>query len=105
MPRATYVLRDGALVERHLAAPLRTPARSGLPRPYVINDGCEFVSQADGQVYTSKSRYRSDLKARGLVEVGNDSSWQSAPAAPDPVGLLPPVEQDIKQAIAELSSK
>lgn len=34
---------------------------------------------ADGQIYTSKAAYRADLRARGLDEVGNDSSLYRDP--------------------------
>lgn len=52
---------------------------------YVIKDETEpFVSQADGRVYTSKSSYRKELKARGLIEVGNEKGYlQSATKAPN----------------------
>lgn len=40
---------------------------------HIISDDCEVVSQADGKGYTSKSRYRAELKARGMVELGNDA--------------------------------
>ena len=39
---------------------------------HIINDDCEIISQATGQPFTSKERYRADLRARGLVELGND---------------------------------
>lgn len=39
---------------------------------HIVNDDCEVMSQADGRGYTSKSRYRAELKARGMVELGND---------------------------------
>lgn len=104
MPRATYVLRDGVLIEKHLAPPPipKGPRSRIVSCPMYISDGCEFQSQADGRVYTSKAKYRADLRARGLVEVGDDRSFhQSGPV--DPVAELPPVEHDIKRAIAELS--
>lgn len=94
MPRETYVLRDGACIPKRLAGlPPRGPA-SGLARPMVIGDTCEFRSMADGRVYTSKSAYRADLRARGLVEVGNDSSLSRGPSSYEPAN----VEQDIARA-------
>lgn len=46
------------------------PRESG---PVVIQDSCDpFLSHADGKIYESKSAYRRELKARGLVELGND---------------------------------
>lgn len=84
MARGTFVLRDGELVPKHLAAPLgpRGP-RSHLSRPMVISDGCEFRSMADGKIYTSKAAYRADLRARGLDEVGNDTSYLSGASRSD----------------------
>lgn len=94
MARETYVFRDGACLPKHLAGPLRPrgPA-SGLARPYVVSDGCEFVSMASGKVMTSKAAYRADLKARGLVEVGTDTSWERQSSDYEPAGI----EQDISR--------
>ena len=51
------------------------PERSDLAAPQIISDTHEpFRSMADGKIYDSKSAYRATLKARGLVEVGNDTS-------------------------------
>lgn len=74
MPRETYVIRNGRAVPKHLAAPLRVQNPSALPRPMIISDACELRSMADGQIYTSKSAYYADIRARGLEIVGNDSS-------------------------------
>lgn len=79
MIRGTFVIRDGKLVPKHEAPPLVcVTARSGLPRPYIQSDTCEFVSMASGETVTSKAKYRDDLRARGLVEVGNES-FNAAP--------------------------
>lgn len=43
-------------------------------RGYVIQDSIDpFLSHADGQMYESKSVYRRNLKAMGMVEMGNDA--------------------------------
>lgn len=69
---------------------------AGEARFYVVSDSIPaFRSMADGKMYESKSRYRADLKARGLVEMGNDKVTRSTKA-------LPPVRQDLKRAIQEL---
>lgn len=101
MPRETYVFRDGACIPKHEAPPLRPrgPA-SGLARPYVVSDGCEFVSMASGKVVTSKAAYRADLRARGLVEVGNERLDRGPPPPPKIGG----VGHDIRRAISELSA-
>lgn len=62
--KQTYVIRDGELVPKSEAAPLR--------RPFVISDNCDVISQADGKHYSSKSRYYADLRARGYEIVGNE---------------------------------
>lgn len=68
--RSTGQVERADVVRARHAAPRR---RSPLPAPMVLSDACEFRSMADGQTYTSKAAYRADLRARGLVEVGNDS--------------------------------
>lgn len=54
-----------------------------------------FQSMADGRFYDSKSAYRKDLKARGLVELGNDQVKRSTTP-------MPSVRQDMKRAIEQL---
>jgi len=47
--------------------------RSPLPCPMVITDEIEpFQSMADGKIYTSKSRYYAETRARGYEIVGNE---------------------------------
>lgn len=80
MMRETYVLRDGKLVPKHLAAP-RNAVSSG---PQVIGDTIEMWSPMDGKHYTSKSKYRAEVRARGLTEVGTERQTQHArPTAGD----------------------
>lgn len=63
---------------------------------HLISDHIEpFRSHADGQIYSSKSVYRRDLKSRGLIEVGNENV-QSRPTA------LPPVRQHLRQSLEQL---
>lgn len=52
------------------------------PRLHFISDNCDLVSMADGQHYTSKSRYYADLKARGYEILGNEKPV-SKPYRPD----------------------
>jgi hypothetical protein len=62
----------------------------------VIGDSiAPFRSMADGKIYESKSQYRADLKARGLVEVGNEKVT-AKPAA------LPPVRETLRQTRQQL---
>lgn len=89
MTRATYVLRDGKLVEKRYAEPLNAG-------PYIATDGMDPIrSMADGKMYDSKSAYRRELKARGCVELGNDRQER---AEPKPVGNL---HADIAQAMKQ----
>lgn len=58
---------------------------------YVQSDSIDaFRSMADGQMYDSKSQYRRDLKARGLIEVGNERVEQRRVE-------LPPVRDALRQ--------
>jgi hypothetical protein len=52
--------------------PTTPPARSALPRPYVISDTMEPTEQVDGRFYTSKSAFRAVGRQLGLIEVGNE---------------------------------
>ena len=55
--------------------------RSRLSAPMIIKDGIDAVqSQLTGKFYESKSSLRSEYKAHGVVELGNE-----APKAPAPV--------------------
>lgn len=77
----------------HFAAP---SAGAGEARFHVVSDSIPaFRSMADGKMYDSKSRYRADLRARGLVELGNDQVKRSTTP-------LPPVRDDMRRAIQQL---
>lgn len=70
---------DGAWPEACVGHFGTVSAGAGDARFYVQSDNIDaFRSMADGRTYDSKSAYRADLKARGLVEVGNDSQGQIA---------------------------
>lgn len=62
MPRTTYVMRDGKLVEKHLAAPL-----AGNSAPTVLGDIEPFVSSIDGSVITGRAALRAHCKQHGVV--------------------------------------
>lgn len=63
---------------------------------YVISDTMEPMrSMADGKMYDSKSQYRGDLRARGLIEVGNDRIERRPVQAP-------PVREHMRQALRQL---
>jgi hypothetical protein len=78
------------------------PSRSagaGEARFYVQSDTiAAFQSMADGKMYDSKSRYRADLKARGLIEVGNENRT----AAPRPPVDRKAIRQTIRDTYRQL---
>lgn len=91
MARETYVLRNGELVLKHLAAPL--PTSGG---PFVISDTMDPIrSQADGRMYDSKSAYERSVKAHGAEIVGNERLGHRPPP-------MPSMREDIKRAIQQL---
>lgn len=62
----TYVIRNGELVEKHLAP----PKSSG---PYVQSDYLPPMPHpATGKIMDSKSQFRSVTRSKGLTEVGNE---------------------------------
>lgn len=96
--RETYVLRNGELVPKHLAAPLHAVHGSA---PNVRPDGMDAVqSMIDGRHYDSKSAYYKSVRAADCEIVGNDRSSfreQRHDHAPPP-GL----KADIARAIRQL---
>lgn len=93
--RTRYRFINGEMVEISTDAPVRSNAG-----PAVISDSLDYmVSMADGKRYTSKAKYRAELRARGYTEVGNER-MPDAPR-PEPRG----VEMDIKRAIYEASNR
>jgi hypothetical protein len=73
-----------------------------MKRPMVISDTMDAVrSMADGKMYESKSRMSAEQKARGYIEVGNDTSALMKQAAQKPE--RPRIKKDdIRQAIAKV---
>lgn len=69
--RETYVLRNGELVPKHLAAPRHVTGRAS---HYVISDslGQTVQHQANGRYSDSKSTHRRWTKESGCVEVGTE---------------------------------
>jgi hypothetical protein len=69
----TYVLRNGALIEKHLAPP-RAAGRS----PHVISDIAPFETQ-DGTAITSRAALRNYERANGVRQVGTDWTGSERP--------------------------
>lgn len=96
--RATYVIRNGELVDKADAEPLieRGPAF------HYIADGMDPTRHmANGKMYDSKSEFRRATKAAGCQEIGDH---KFAPRKPIPLSR----EQrgrDIKRAIEQLKGQ
>jgi hypothetical protein len=98
MGRCTYVLRNGELTPKHLAAP---PSQAGAA-PMVRPDGMAPVrSMADGRVYDSRSRYYASLRALGCEIVADER----APFERRPELRSEGVGPDILRTIEELRSR
>lgn len=85
MPRCSFVMRGGRLVEKYGSEDIRPRlARSHLPAPMVIRDGNDGVrSMVDGRIYDSNSALRASYRAAGVEEVGNDApTVATAPERP-----------------------
>lgn len=98
----TYVMRNGELVEKHLAGP-REGERSDAT--YVISDSmAETRHMCDGKYYTSKSKFRQVTRAHGCIEVGNEASAMLKPR--EPVKLDPAKRRDdIRRTIYNLRNR
>ncbi|MBB4297240.1 hypothetical protein GGI55_001767 [Rhizobium leguminosarum] len=52
--------------------PERRVAQSDLPAPHFISDAIDIQSMHDGRRYTSKAKLRSEYRAHGVEEIGNE---------------------------------
>lgn len=68
-----YVIRDGKLIEKHLAPPLNSSKS-----PLVISDIEPFKTQ-DGKAITSRKDLRAYEQANGVKQVGNDWTGSERP--------------------------
>jgi hypothetical protein len=98
MPRTTYVLRNGQLIDKRDAPPPHGPA----PAPMVRTDGmAPLRSMADGRIYDSRSAYYASVRAAGCEIVGDER----APFERRPVFEPGHAGADIKTAIEQLKSR
>jgi hypothetical protein len=81
MARETYVIRDGQLVPKRLAAPRNAPHGAG---PFIISDTIDLVNPLDGRRYDSRQAYDRVARARGLVEVGSEDLSKHIGRRPEP---------------------
>lgn len=56
----------------HNCLPERNMTRSDLPAPHYVSGSIEIQSMHDGQMYTSKAKLRSEYRAHGVEETGNE---------------------------------
>ena len=77
MSRATYVIRDGKCVEKHLAEPLNYPASDGATS--FIPDIVPFVSPIDGTVINSRTQYRDHCKRHDVVPTAELAGLSAKP--------------------------
>jgi hypothetical protein len=98
----TFVYRNGKLVDKNRAPP---KGYSNAKLLGVISDIMpETKHMADGQVYTSKAKFREATRAAGCIEVGNETATLLKPRAP--VTLDRGQRRDaIKKAIYELRNR
>lgn len=90
--KKTYVMRDGQLVEKHLAVPLQE--NTG---PFIMGDIQPYKSMINGEVVGSRSRHRALLREHGCIEVGNETRYLK----PKPIATPP----GRKEAIIRAASK
>lgn len=97
----TYVLRNGKLIEKHLASPTAVYGSA----PYVISDEmAETRHMANNRYYTSKAKFRQATRAAGCIEIGNDVAPLLRPRKP--VKLDPAKRrEDIRRTIYELRNR
>lgn len=99
MIRATYVIRDGVLVNKAVATPLHCEASRA---PGYISDHMDPTQHmANGRIYDSKSEFRKATKAAGCIEVGNERLKPFSPPKLDRTQRA----MDIKRAIYQLTGK
>ena len=93
MKRRYVYIEGNGLVQVERVAPRQ--------RIHIIGDHHEpFRSQADGRIYDSKSKYRADIKARGLDEVGNERAAFMRREEPKQDSIA----DDLARTFAELNS-
>lgn len=95
MSRATYVWRDGKLVEKHLAAPID----SGDSSPGFIPDITPFVSPIDGTVINSRTQYRDHCKRHDVVPT---VELAGLPNSRNPTARTKQDQEQLKRQIADL---
>ncbi|WP_448206485.1 hypothetical protein [Azospirillum sp. sgz302134] len=75
MIRETYVIRNGELIPKHLAPPLRPAARSHLPTPMIAGDYAGYECPVSGRWIEGRAAHRENLARTGcrLLEPGESA--------------------------------
>lgn len=71
----------------HNCMPEQIMTRSELPAPHFVSDAIEIRSMHDGKMYTSKSKLRSEYRAHGVTEIGNEKPQPVVKPKPDRKGI------------------
>jgi len=96
----TFVIREGAIVDKRFAPPLVFGKRSGLPTPMIIRDNLDDVTNpVDGRTYSSKSAYYRAVRDAGCEIAGNDPAIMRQPKIADD-GAAADVEQAYRDVAA-----
>lgn len=95
MSRATYVWRNGELVEKHLAAPIDSESNV----PGFIPDIQPFVSPIDGTVINSRTQYRDHCKRHDVVPT---AELAGLPSQRNPAARTKQDQEQLKRQIADL---
>jgi hypothetical protein len=65
----TYLLRNGALIDKRTGLPMAVADGDAVRCPMVRSDITEYRSPIDGRPITSRSQRREDLERNACVEV------------------------------------
>jgi hypothetical protein len=91
MTRKTYVMRDGQLIEKHLAMPEEVNA------PFIQGDIQPHRNMVTGEIVTTRSRHRNILREHGLIEVGNETGYLKSKPVTTPPGLKEAIVREVKK--------
>lgn len=69
---ATYVMRNGSLVDKSTGEPMPQRERHEWTAPRIASDWEAIESPIDGKVYEGRKAYLEHLKRHDCVIVGND---------------------------------
>jgi hypothetical protein len=67
----TYVFRDGRFVDKRTGEPMLTGDEPLVAMPQYMPDVPHYASPIDGQMITSRSHRREDLKRNNCVDAGD----------------------------------